>query len=51
MKWFNHPRVFWESNWLNHSLRHRWYLAVRDPVYVGLWVGMIAVFVWLALVL
>jgi len=47
--WFHHPRAFWESNWYKLPLRRRWYLAIHDPLYIGVWVGLITVMVTVAI--
>lgn len=45
--WFHHPRAFWTietSRWAYKvPLRRRWYMAIHDPFYVGLWVGLIVI--------
>ena len=46
-KWFNHPRVFWGTELSRQvyvtPLRERWALALRDPIYVGMWTGLISI--------
>lgn len=43
--WFHHPRAFWTietSHWAYKvPLRRRWYLAIHDPIYVGLWFALL----------
>ena len=50
--WFHHPRAFWTietSHWAYKvPLRRRWYLAIHDPIYVAMWIVLIAILVTVA---
>ena len=39
--WFHHPRAFWSTVRYPLGFRRHWFLAVHDPIYVGLWVVLL----------
>ncbi len=44
--WFHHPRAYWSNEPFNQyklSRMRRWYMALHDPIYVGMWVTLVAI--------
>ncbi len=41
--WFHHPRAFWTEVWLPTGFWRQWYMAIHDPIYVGLWVTLFTI--------